>query len=352
MPNGNKRRPDTLELEVLRAPKPATTEQRYETSDSERLRTTCPEASLTPLQASTRTERPLNIRNERRPIASKERWFHFSSLFARRSGDGNTTTTIATTTANVSATATLARPEPSTIDNSTTTILTLSPQNNDQENLPDVAAVLPRKNSKRRSRTKSQSGSLYSLATLAQTGEIQLHSRKNSLKQSKERNSEAEALASSLLKRKVESKDKILLTSAAGDGSLDGGTQTQIELEEVMADGLNTSSKSGLRASLMSYLSKFTIWKNSNCRRQSQRSTRSKQFPTPSGGLSTGPSSSLSPRKSVHINTDFEQFPAAENTDDKLGDRLANAKEMGMRRLSQIRRRRSSYYFSGISINS
>ncbi|XP_065363249.1 phospholipid-transporting ATPase ID isoform X2 [Calliphora vicina] len=343
MPNGNKRRPDTLELEVLRAPTPA--ERRYETTDSDRLRTRCPETSLTPLQTHSHAERSLSIRIERRPTTPRERWYHFSSLFPRRSRDVNTTT-FATTTADVGTTATLARPEPSTIDNSTTTILTLSPQNNEnqenQENLPDVAAVLPRKNSKRRSRNKSQSGSLYSLATLAQTGEIQLHSRNNSVKKFKEIDPESDALASSLIKRKVESKEKILLTSVAAEEA----AQTQIELDEVTADGLNSSAKSGLRASLMSYLSKLAVWKNSNCRRQSKRSTRSKQFPTPSGGYSTGPSSSLGPRKSVNISTDFEQFPAAENTDDKLSDRLANAKEMGLRRLSQIRRRRSSYYFS------
>ncbi|XP_037822738.1 phospholipid-transporting ATPase ID isoform X2 [Lucilia sericata] len=337
MPNGNKRRPDTLELEVLRAATPANAEQRYETTDSERLRNTCPETSLTPLQIHSQNER--SLRSERRLTTPRERWFHFSSLFARRSRDGNTTTTtttFATSTADVGTTATLARPEPSTIDNSTTTILTLSPQNNDQENLPDVAAVLPRKNSKRRSRNRSQSGSLYSLATLAQTGEIQLHSRN-------EKDPEAEALGSSLLKRKIDSKDKILLTSMAADES----AQTQIESEEVTAEGLNNSSKSGLRASLMSYLSKFTVWKNSNCRGQSKRSSRSKHFPKSSGGVyNTGPSSSLGPRKSVNISTDFEQFPAADNTDEKLGDRFVNAKEMGIRRLSQIRRRRSSYYFS------
>ncbi|KAM7346677.1 ATPase phospholipid transporting 8B isoform 2-T2 [Cochliomyia hominivorax] len=356
MPNGNKRRPDTLELEVLRAPTSANTERRYETiSDTERLRNRCPETSLTPLQTHSQTERSLGLRNERerRSISStittpRERWYHFASLFSRRSRDVNTTTstlttTFANTTADVGTTATLARPEPSTIDNSTTTILTLSPQNNDnendaEENIPDVAAVLSRKNSKRRSRNKSQSGSLYSLATLAQTGEIQLHSRLD-------KDPETEALASSLLKRKVEAKDKIILTSVAA--SDESGQQTQIELEDVVtADGLNSSSKSGLRASLMSYLSKLAVWKNSNCRGQHKRTTRSKQFPTPSGGYSTGPSSSLGPRKSVNISTDFEQFPAAENTDDKLSERIANAKEMGIRRLSQIRRRRSSYYFS------
>ncbi|XP_046801565.1 phospholipid-transporting ATPase ID isoform X1 [Lucilia cuprina] len=336
MPNGNKRRPDTLELEVLRTAKPANAEQRYETTDSDRLRNTCPETSLTPLQVHSQNER--SIRSERRLTTPRERWFHFSSLFARRSRDVNTitTTTFATSTADVGTTATLARPEPSTIDNSTTTILTLSPQNNDPENLPDVAAVLPRKNSKRRSRNRSQSGSLYSLATLAQTGEIQLHSRN-------EKDPEAEALGSSLLKRNIDSKDKILLTSMAADET----AQTQIELEEITADGLNNSSKSGLRASLMSYLSKFNIWKNSNCRDQSKRSSRSKQLTTPSGVVyNTGPSSSLGPRKSVNISTDFEQFPAADNTDDKVSDRFVNAKEMGIRRLSQIRRRRSSYYFS------
>ncbi|KAI8128152.1 Phospholipid-transporting ATPase ID [Lucilia cuprina] len=315
---------------------PANAEQRYETTDSDRLRNTCPETSLTPLQVHSQNER--SIRSERRLTTPRERWFHFSSLFARRSRDVNTitTTTFATSTADVGTTATLARPEPSTIDNSTTTILTLSPQNNDPENLPDVAAVLPRKNSKRRSRNRSQSGSLYSLATLAQTGEIQLHSRN-------EKDPDAEALGSSLLKRNIDSKDKILLTSMAADET----AQTQIELEEITADGLNNSSKSGLRASLMSYLSKFNIWKNSNCRDQSKRSSRSKQLTTPSGVVyNTGPSSSLGPRKSVNISTDFEQFPAADNTDDKVSDRFVNAKEMGIRRLSQIRRRRSSYYFS------
>lgn len=339
-----------MELEVLRAPASANTEREYESNAGERLRSTCPETTLTPLQAPSQAERSgFNLRNASRSITPKERWYHLSTLFARKSKDvvntaTTNTTTFATTTAAAGTMATLARPEPSTIDNSTTTILTLSPLNNDQENLPDVAAVLPRRNSKRRSRNRSQSGSLYSLATLAQTGEVQLHARNDSLKKFKDRDSEAEVLASSLSKRKLESKDKVLLTSADGDAS---GQATQIESADVTADGLNSSAKSGLRASLMTYLSKLAIWKNSNCRRQNKRSTRSKQFPTPSGGSNTGPSSSLSPRKSVNISTDFEQFPAADNIDDKLNDRLVNAKEMGIRRLSQIRRRRSSYYFSG-----
>lgn len=370
MPNGNKRRPDTLELEVLREPKSLNTERRYDTTDTTHLHNTCPETSLTPLQTQhlQTSGRSLSSRNESRSSIVKEHWYNFGGLFAKRSRNVNTTTeaatakttttttTFATTTATTEGsgtTATLARPEPSTIDNSTTTILTLSPQandNDDQENLPDVAAVLPRKNSKKRwSRNKSQSGSLYSLATLAQTGEIQLHSRL-------EKDPEAECLSSSLIKRKSETKDKdkILLTSVAASdvSAVTGGegVQTQIDMDDVVtADGLNSSSKSGLRANLMSYLSKLAIWKNSNCRGHKTRTTRSKQFPTPSGGYSTGPGSSLGPRKSVNISTDFEQFPAADNNaDDKLSDRLANAKEMGIRRLSQIRRRRSSYYFSGI----
>lgn len=345
MPNGTKRRPDTLELEVLRAPTArvvattttaTSTDQRYDSSDNDGLRSRCPETSLTPLQQThARTER-----SEHRGLTPKERWFHFGGIFTKKSRDSNTTTS-ATTTANLGTTAaTLAKPEPTNIDNSATTILTLSPQNV-EENLPDVAAVVPRKNSKRRrsSRNKSQSGSLYSLATLAQTGEIQLHSRND-------KELEAKASASSLI-RKVDTKDKILLTSVDDTAGADA-TQSHIDLEDVMTDGINPASKSGLRANLMSFLSKLAIWKNSNCRRQQRKqSTRSKQqHPTPSG-YSTGPSSSLGARKSVNISTDFEQFPAAENSEDKLG-RFANAKEIGIRRLSQIRRRRSSYYYSGI----
>ena len=327
MPNGNKRRPDTLELEVLRATATATAtssaaaaaanttatlqqsvngERRYDRDDSAgRLRARCPETALTPLQKRSR--------QERRPSTPRERWFHFGQLFARRrsqlNGHNNiitttttatatttttrNSTTFATTTADLGLTsATLARPEPSTIDNSTTTILTLSPQTNDDsittaaaaasttvpatttDNLPDVAAVLPRKNSKRRSRSKSQSDSLYSLATLAQTGEVQLHTRNDSVKRFRDKdtttNLDGDTSASSLLKRKVEAKDKVLLTSMAGE-AVSIEPQTQIDLDE-LADGLNNPTKSGFRAHLKSYLNKLAIWKNSHCSRRPGKS--------------------------------------------------------------------------------
>ncbi|XP_061400062.1 probable phospholipid-transporting ATPase IM isoform X2 [Musca vetustissima] len=95
----------------------------------------------------------------------------------------------------------------------------------------------------------------------------------------------------------------------------------------------------------MSFLSKFGIWKNSNCRPPRKRSSLRSKHTTPSGYSATGPSGSLAGRKSVTLSCDFEQFPNADNGDEKAG-RLANAKEIGKRRLSQMRRRRSSYYFS------
>uniref|UniRef100_A0A1I8PSV1 Phospholipid-transporting ATPase n=1 Tax=Stomoxys calcitrans TaxID=35570 RepID=A0A1I8PSV1_STOCA len=349
MPNGNKRRPDTLELEVLRAPAseyPADTEQgrppasnkprRYAHVDNEPPPSTFPKSA--PLTRPAQPPHPPAYRSaEGRP----RRWYHFGGMFSRKA---STTTT---STANVeAATATLAKPEPSTIDNSTATILTLSPHNVDNDNLPDVAAVLPRQHQdsfKRRSR-KSRSESLYSLATLAQTGEIQLHSRSNSCIRFKDKEAEAEAdteavaAAAALMygENGAEMKDKTLLTSCRvvvpGD-SVDEITDNPVP-----------EAKSGLRASLMSFLGRFGIWKNSNCRPPRKRSSLQSKHTTPSGYSATEVGSSIKTRKSVNLSCDFEQF-AADNSEEKPG-RLANAKEIGKRRLSQIKRRRSSYYFS------
>ncbi|XP_013108073.2 phospholipid-transporting ATPase ID isoform X1 [Stomoxys calcitrans] len=349
MPNGNKRRPDTLELEVLRAPAseyPADTEQgrppasnkprRYAHVDNEPPPSTFPKSA--PLTRPAQPPHPPAYRSaEGRP----RRWYHFGGMFSRKA---STTTT---STANVeAATATLAKPEPSTIDNSTATILTLSPHNVDNDNLPDVAAVLPRQHQdsfKRRSR-KSRSESLYSLATLAQTGEIQLHSRSNSCIRFKDKEAEAEAdteavaAAAALMygENGPEMKDKTLLTSCRvvvpGD-SVDEITDNPVP-----------EAKSGLRASLMSFLGRFGIWKNSNCRPPRKRSSLQSKHTTPSGYSATEVGSSIKTRKSVNLSCDFEQF-AADHSEEKSG-RLANAKEIGKRRLSQIKRRRSSYYFS------
>ncbi|XP_075154289.1 ATPase phospholipid transporting 8B isoform X3 [Haematobia irritans] len=367
MPNGNKRRPDTLELEVLRAPATEnntgideqTDEQRHQplTSATRRYASvdnepppstfpktaalTRPSSSLTPT-----TRRPPSYQSvEARP----RRWYHFGGMFSRKA----TTTTTTTSTANLEATtATLAKPEPSTIDNSTATILTLSPHNanggGDDNNLPDVAAVLPRQREdsfKRKSR-KSRSESLYSLATLAQTGEIQLHSRSNSCIRFKDKEAEAEleteAAATALMfsENGADMKEKILLTSCRGTAA----PTTHDSVDEI-TDNPGPEPKSGLRANLLSFLGRFGIWKNSNCRPPRKRSSLQSKHTTPSAYSAAGLSSSgLTARKSVNLSCDFEQFPA-DNSEEKPG-RLANAKEIGKRRLSQIRRRRSSYYFS------
>ncbi|XP_073834167.1 ATPase phospholipid transporting 8B isoform X2 [Musca autumnalis] len=371
MPNGNKRRPDTLELEVLRAPTPAprqtsrtqspvpqrpaksTKPRRYASVDNEQPTSA---ATTTATATSAPATQPPATFPKTTPLTSVDtrsrRWYNFGGMFSRNAAANNTTTTATTSTANLeAATATLAKPEPSTIDNSTATILTLSPHNAGDDNLPDVAAVQPRHQQqqqqnqqqhqgsfKRRSH-KSRSGSLYSLATLAQTGEVQLHSRSNSCHKFKDKEAELEAEAALMYDEhgggKV--KDKTLLTSSCQPPSFDN-------VEEIV-DNISPENKSGLRANLMSFLSKFGIWKNSNCRPPRKRSSLRSKHTTPSAYCAAGPGGSLAGRKSVTLSCEFEQFPATDNSDEKTG-RLTNAKEIGKRRLSQMRRRRSSYYFS------
>lgn len=367
MPNGNKRRPDTLELEVLRASTPArqtsrtqspvpqrpaasTKPRRYASVDNEQQQ---PRATTATAATTAPTSQPPSTFPNSTPLTSVDsrsrRWYHFGGMFSRNAASNTATTT--TSTANLeAATATLAKPEPSTIDNSTATILTLSPHNAD-DNLPDVAAVQPRQQQqqqpqqhqgsfKRRSH-KSRSGSLYSLATLAQTGEVQLHSRSNSCNKFKDKEAELEAEAALMYDEQVaKAKEKTLLTSSCQPPSFDN-------VDEI-TDTIGPETKSGLRANLMSFLSKLGIWKNSNCRPPRKRSSLRSKHTTPSGYSATGASSSLTGRKSVTLSCEFEQFPAGDTGDEKTTGRLANAKELGKRRLSQMRRRRSSYYFSGI----
>lgn len=351
MPNGNKRRPDTLELEVLRTP--AATKHTDSQSPQRPPSSTKPRRYAAPVDAehgppATFPKAAALTRPSHSVEARPKRWYHFGGgMFSRKaSTNTNTNTTTTTSTANLeAATATLAKPEPSTIDNSTATILTMSPHNAADDNLPDVAAVLPRQQQgsfKRRSR-KSRSDSLYSLATLAQTGEVQLHSRSNSCTKFKDKEAEIEAesaaAAALMYENGSEAKDKILLTSCRGV------TTTSVDNVDEITDNLTPEAKSGLRANLMSFLGKLGIWKNSNCRPPRKRSSPHSKHTTPSGYSAAGPSAAgLAARKSVNLSGDFEQFP-----DDKSG-RLATAKEIGKRRLSQIRRRRSSYYFSGTLI--
>ncbi|XP_058977672.1 probable phospholipid-transporting ATPase IM isoform X2 [Musca domestica] len=360
MPNGNKRRPDTLELEVLRAQTPArqtsrtqspvpqrpaasTKPRRYASVDNEQQQ---PRATTATAATTAPTSQPPSTFPNSTPLTSVDsrsrRWYHFGGMFSRNAASNTATTT--TSTANLeAATATLAKPEPSTIDNSTATILTLSPHNAD-DNLPDVAAVQPRQQQqqqhqgsfKRRSH-KSRSGSLYSLATLAQTGEVQLHSRSNSCNKFKDKEAELEAEAALMYDDQVaKAKEKTLLTSQP----------PSFDNVDEITDTIGPETKSGLRANLMSFLSKLGIWKNSNCRPPRKRSSLRSKHTTPSGYSATGASSSLTGRKSVTLSCEFEQFPAGDNGDEKTAGRLANAKELGKRRLSQMRRRRSSYYFS------
>lgn len=342
MPNGHRRRPDTLELEVLRAPaasskaaqlqlRPttsttlATNNKQNDSVEQDQQASTCPEAALTQVCPQTKNHK-------------QSHWLKLAALFSRtpkRRENANITTITASSDADTSAT--LAMPETSTIDNSAATILTLSPQNA-EECVPDVATVILRQQSsiKRRSR-KSHSDSLYSLATLAQTGEVQLHSR-DSCSQFKEKETGTETGAAVTIRIYEDSKakDKTPLTNEP---------LRSVDNADEIADALPPESKSGLRANLMSFLSKFAIWKTDSCRHGRKKPSLRSKHTTPSSYSAAGPSSSLDGRKSVNISCDFEQFPG-ENNEEKIS-RLSNVKEEGMRRLSQIRRRRSSYYFSG-----
>ncbi|KAL9879573.1 ATPase phospholipid transporting 8B isoform 10-T11 [Glossina fuscipes fuscipes] len=354
MPLGNKRRPDTLELEVLRGP----TVSHHDTQEDDLCYQTKKirkkSAISKPKDSSDNTLQPLRSDNHAEASAGRQqRWFHFGSnrLCRRRSlvitSDNTEEDNVAgdINTASLGASATLAKPEPTTIANSTTTILTTSPPSQDNQTIPDVAAVLPRSNSKKRRRSKAHSESLYSLATLAQTGEIQLHARSQpqiklndvpfwSSDDGKQTNLPG-ATTTNATVQIVDTRDQVLLTSAERPLPLDRENDDNYDPSTVIP-------KPGLKANFMSFLGKLTLWKNNNCHHTHKHVTRAQQSTLSS--YSTAASTSVGTRKSLNPNLGFESFPN-ETADDRLSS-APEAKPKGMRRLSQIRRRRSSYYFS------
>ncbi|XP_067642214.1 phospholipid-transporting ATPase ID isoform X3 [Eurosta solidaginis] len=386
MPSGNKKRPDTLELEVLGAhnvdtfnddnecsgvnayalPKTQRNHNKLHLEEEKRaikpqtskaaktfnLMSDGAEVSSSAAQQKTHTEHAPKEKTRRR-------WFHLRhkprSGSVEASVPEQTATTCilnSTTIANETNTAspTLAKPETTAIANSTTTIITSLPTS---LTLPDVAAVLPRQDTKKR-RSHTQTGSLYSLANLSQTADTQSqpHSAPNvpnavvkeqrfALKQSDAKNyayQNAAPLQITQTFRERGSREHTLLTSELASG-----------VDEIKGDVATPPPLSNFRTRLMSFLDRLSGSKRDEYRRRCARSTHS-----PIDDVATATSTqandnilrrnagedSAGEPKSLNISTEFQQYSTTSTVNG------AGGKDRGVRRLSQRRRRRSSYYFS------
>ncbi|XP_036318105.1 phospholipid-transporting ATPase ID isoform X3 [Rhagoletis pomonella] len=400
MPNGNRKRPDTLELEVLGA-------RQVESSDDEECAVTArvlPKSHQKHYQLQPEQEKhspkPQSFNadklestsddNARSSVSSPQpqlhtqskasqktrphRWFHLRRRPRAAPADTTELTHLpaceisATNTGTTNtATASLAKPETPVIANSTTTITTTLPTS---VTIPDVAAVLPRHDSKKR-RTRTQTDSLYSLATLAQTNEMQRahqHSEPNvsraltsstgdhlpwscSMANANSTQEEAEAA--------IYSNDDTVTIQQATRAFHELGGREHILLtselatsaEEVIEGVMQPPTKS-FKAWLMSVLGKLSGWKRRECVRRRSRSTHTAMDTAAADDAAfggNGGAESLGEHKSLNASGDLEALSATTNTVNGAGGGngiFANTKDKGIRRLSQMRRRRSSYYFS------
>ncbi|XP_011191046.2 phospholipid-transporting ATPase ID isoform X2 [Zeugodacus cucurbitae] len=377
MPIGNRKRPDTLELEVLGA-------RQAESSDNE-------DCGVTACVLPRAHHQSYQLQADQKEPASKAQYFQAAkhcisdsgakpsstlqqklyspsrsaekrrhSWFHLRRKPRPAPTTIAVCDSSTERTAptntvpaNLAKPETTAACSPTTAISKTLPQS---QTVPDVAAVFTRRDSKKR-RSRTQTDSLYSLATLAQSGEIrqQKHAEankaeahanttitpapwSNSGKQINEpltgmkaaiylsENTDAPHQTSAFIDRGV--RDHMLLTSELA--SVEDGV-----------DGAMPAPVSGFRARLLSVLGKLPGWKRSDCMRRRSRTTAAATAAMANDGSlgANAETESISGCKSQKPNTEFEQFSMSPGVNGAGSDN-------GVRRLSQLRRRRSSYYFS------
>ncbi|XP_053948295.1 probable phospholipid-transporting ATPase IM isoform X3 [Anastrepha ludens] len=393
MPSGTRKRPDTLELEVLGARQvessedeecgittrvlPKSHQKHYQLQPEQRKQAPKPQSSKAAKSqcisdGNEKSSPPLQEQHHIQPISThktRHGWFHLrrkplaapaenvvlSQLPVREisaKGIGTVNT----------ATATLGKPETSAHANATTTSTTTLPTS---LTIPNVAAVLPRSDSKKR-RSRTQTDSLYSLATLAQTGEIQAQPHSEPQVPRAIGKSESDHLPwsccteqSNVAHKEAESKiylnDKTITpqtTHAFRERSAPEHMLLTPELAsaEDVADGALPPPVHGFQARLKSVFGNLSSWKSNECVRRRSRSTRStiNATTTGEGALGgNGGAEGISGLKGLSVSADFEQFSTTAVNGAGSGNSVfASAKDMGVRRLSQMRRRRSSYYFS------
>ncbi|XP_039961367.1 phospholipid-transporting ATPase ID isoform X6 [Bactrocera tryoni] len=377
MPSGNRKRPDTLELEVLGG-------RQTESSDNEDCGVTArvlPRSHHHNYQLQTEqkdqapksqyfhaakshyvsdsVEKPSSTFQQTpyspsQPVEKHHRkWFHLRrkprpAPSAKAACDGNNELTAHTNTVPPK----LVEPKTAAVANTTTTMCTSLPTS---QTIPDVAAVLMRRNSKKR-RSRTQTDSLYSLATLAQSGEIcqQQNSEPNVpdsvanttiapepwSKSREKADTQADMKTAILLNEK---NDASLPTSAYIDQELRDHMLLTSELTSVEegVDGAMSAPVSGFQVRFLSILGKLPGWKRSECvGRRSRTTAATKVLMANDGSLDVNDEAeSLSDHKKQKLNAGFEQFSMSPVENGAGSDK-------GVRRLSQMRRRRSSYYFS------
>ncbi|XP_012160647.1 phospholipid-transporting ATPase ID isoform X2 [Ceratitis capitata] len=372
MLSGNRKRPDTLELEVLGA-------RQAESSDNEDYALT---AHVLPQKAHHKNAKHQHQKSTSKPQTAKaaktqcisdgdgtekssstqhltsctrsftsespqrHRWFHLrrkprdvpaeAALLAQQNaGDISITNTAPTT---------LAKPEITGIVNTTTTNSTTL---HTSLTIPDVAAVLTRHDSQKR-RSRTQTDSLYSLATLAQSSEIRVQQRFEStvpgalVNKANATEKEATTLYTNENSEAIAHTTKEFREhhSAVREHML---LTNELASAEDVADGAVPPSAPGFQAKLLTVLGYLPGWKKKAC--TSRRSRAKHPAGVAIGSVSTndgsldgnGGGESISGHKSLNASADFEHFSSTTGV---------NGADRGVRRLSQMRRRRSSYYFS------
>lgn len=375
MPSGNRKRPDTLELEVLGTRQAESSDnedcgvtvrvlsrthhQTYQLQTEQKEQTSKPHYyHPTKMQCiSDSVEKPSSSLQQKLYSASvpvekhRHRWFHLrrkphpaSSILAACDNSSDLT----------------APTDPTTIANATTTICTSLPAS---QTIPNVAAVLTKRDSKKR-RSCTHTDSLYSLVTLAQSGEIrqQQHSEPNvpdalantaispvlwANSGEKAKDPQAEMKADICMNANNDAPPQ---TSAF----LDRGVRDHMLLNSELAsvekgvDGATSAPVSSFQGRFLSILGRLPVWKRSECMRRQSRTTAAATAATAAmtndGLLGVNDEAeSIGGKynnKNRELNADFEQFSMSPIVNGAGGDK-------SLRRLSQIRRRRSSYYFSG-----
>uniref|UniRef100_A0A0K8UGN6 Phospholipid-transporting ATPase n=1 Tax=Bactrocera latifrons TaxID=174628 RepID=A0A0K8UGN6_BACLA len=377
MPSGNRKRPDTLALEVLgvcqtessdnedcgvtarvlprahhhnyqlqteqkdQAPKSQyfhTVKSQYVSASVEKPSSTFQQTPYSPSQPVEKQQRKwFHLRRKHRPAPS-----------AKAECVGNNELTAHTNAVPPK----LVETKTAAVTNTTTTMCIALPTS---QTIPDVAAVLMRRNSKKR-RSRTHTDSLYSLATLAQSGEIcqQQNSEPNVpdavanttiarepwSKSSEKADTQADMKTAIHLNEK---NDASLPTSAFIDEELRDHMLLTSELTSVEegVDAAMSTPVSGFQVRFLSILGKLPGWKRSECvGRRSRTNVATKASTANDGSLNVNDETgSLSDHKNQKLNAAFEQFSMSpvENGADS---------DKGVRRLSKMRRRRSSYYFS------
>ncbi|XP_014102371.2 phospholipid-transporting ATPase ID isoform X2 [Bactrocera oleae] len=378
MPSGNRKRPDTLELEVLGV-------RQTESSDNEdcgvttrvltrshhqsyQLQTEQKEPAPKPQYfhaaksqcVSASVEKPSSTFQQKlyspsQPVEKhQQKWFHL------RRKPRPTPSTISTCDSNNELTAhtntvppKLATPATAVVANTTTTMCTSVPTS---QTIPDVAAVLTRRDSKKQ-RSHTHTESLYSLATLAQSGEIRQQQQfepnaNNAIanttidpepwSKSSEKAKDLQADMKAVIYFN-ENNDAPLQSSAFIDRGIRDHMLLTSELTSVEegVDAAMSAPVSGFQARFLSILGKLPGWKHSGSMgRRSRTTVATTASMAGEGSLGVNDATeSISVHKNQKFNADFEQF-----TMSQVGNGAGSDK--GVRRLSQMRRRRSSYYFS------